>query len=96
MVDITETVHCIIDKDIRNPYTGGEIIMERDFYAVTDEWGEENVFEDRTIDDVVNEFSKLYHGNHLRVIWSLVDFMKATMKTEMMKQPNFIMEQMYR
>ena len=66
--------------------------MERDFYVVTDEWGEENVFEDRTIDDVVNEFSKLYHGNHLRIIWSLVDFMK----TEMMKQPNFIMEQLYR
>ena len=36
--------------------------MERDFYVVTDEWGEENVFEDRTIDDVVNEFSKLYHA----------------------------------
>lgn len=51
--------------------------MEKDFYVVTNEWGEENVFEDRMIEDVVNEFSKLYHGNHLQVIWSLVDLMKS-------------------
>ena len=51
--------------------------MEKDFYVVTDKWGEENVFEDRTIDDVVDEFSKLYHGNQLRIIWSLVEFMKS-------------------
>ena len=51
--------------------------MEKNFYVVTNEWGEENVFEDRTIEDVVNEFSKLYHENHLQTIWSLVDFMKS-------------------
>ena len=68
--------------------------MEKDFYVVTDEWGEENVYEDRTIEDVVNEFSKLYHGNHLRIIWSLVDFMKITMKTEMTRLRNFIMERL--
>lgn len=51
--------------------------MERDFYIIIDEWGEEHVIEERTVDDIINDFSKLHHGNPIRTIWSLVDFMKT-------------------
>ena len=51
--------------------------MEKDFYIIIDEWGEEHVIEERTADDIVREFTKLYHGNPIRTLWSLVDFMKS-------------------
>ena len=51
--------------------------MEKDFYIHIDQFGEEHIIEERTVEDIVKEFTKLYIGNPIRTIWSLVDFMKS-------------------
>lgn len=32
--------------------------------------------DERVVEDLVNEFNRLHHGNPIRTIWSLVDSMK--------------------
>ena len=32
--------------------------------------------DERAIEELVNEFNRLHHGNPIRTIWSLVDSMK--------------------
>ena len=51
--------------------------MERDFYIRIDQFGEEHIIEERTVEDIVKEFTTLYNGNPIRTIWGLVDFMKS-------------------
>lgn len=51
--------------------------MERDFYIHIDQFGEEHIIEERTVEDIVKEFTTLYNGNPIRTIWGLVDFMKS-------------------
>ena len=51
--------------------------MEKDFYIHIDQFGEEHIIEERTVEDIVKEFTTLYNGNPIRTIWSLVDFMKS-------------------
>ena len=51
--------------------------MEKEFYIHIDQFGEEHIIEERTVEDIVKEFTTLYNGNPIRTIWSLVDFMKS-------------------
>ena len=50
--------------------------MEKDFYITFNEWNEENIFEERTVENIITEFSKLYNGNPFKIIGLLVNFMK--------------------
>ena len=50
--------------------------MERDYYIHVDQFGEEHIIEERTPEEIVEEFRKLERGNEIRVIWHLVDSMK--------------------
>ena len=64
--------------------------MEKDFYIHVDQFGEEHIIEERTVEDIVKEFTTLYNGNPIRTIWSLVDFMKSNYE-----QGNDEMAEMY-
>ena len=64
--------------------------MERDYYIHVDQFGEEHIIEERTVEDIVKEFTTLYNGNPIRTIWGLVDFMKSNYE-----QGNDEMAEMY-
>ena len=64
--------------------------MEKEFYIHIDQFGEEHIIEERTVEDIVKEFTTLYNGNPIRTIWSLVDFMKSNYE-----QGNDEMAEMY-
>lgn len=42
--------------------------MERDYYIHVDQFGEEHIIEERTPEEIVEEFRKLERGNEIRVI----------------------------
>ena len=42
--------------------------MEKEFYIHIDQFGEEHIIEERTVEDIVKEFTTLYNGNPIRII----------------------------